>query len=336
ETDAEPLGPSNDAYEIEGISIEFPTELIPDEYEHDNSSNGLVYVLRDDGNQTQILVSKLVVSLKCHGYNVPPENLMSANNKDELSESLQELSNKDFTNDSCLILFIIGNNNIFNDLRNGIATKIWSPFIDNKSLKYKPKIFFFYEYEKESNTQTDSRTMFDRDKPYDVPSEADVLIVYQKSCIPKKKNGFLEEFCDKLKEYGERDDIMGLLTHTEYDPRPLIISTLRKKFYISSSNFREHFFDIESYNRRVLETLKSLQTRMEKIVTSGKNPLRTSRREDESSSASYNTLPKQAKTEKTAKNLIVSDGPRNRRYSSTSSIAKREKEQSEPKKRWMY
>lgn len=79
------------------------------------------------------------------------------------------------------------------------------------------------------------------------------------------KYGFLGQFSEHLKNYGKRDDIMGLLVRTQHEARPLIISTLRKQFYITSSNTREHYFDIQTNSEKVLEIIDSLKIRMQKI-----------------------------------------------------------------------
>lgn len=70
------------------INIQFPTELIPDEYEHENGTNGLVYLFQDDDGK--LLADKLLESLKHSGYNVPPQNIFSATDINTVIDQLSD------------------------------------------------------------------------------------------------------------------------------------------------------------------------------------------------------------------------------------------------------
>lgn len=71
EVDGDPF-PQGETDSEPEINIEFPTELIPDEYEHENGSNGLVYTFSDQSGKQ--LADKLLDSLRVHGYNIQQEN----------------------------------------------------------------------------------------------------------------------------------------------------------------------------------------------------------------------------------------------------------------------
>ncbi|GJQ67688.1 hypothetical protein Trydic_g16514 [Trypoxylus dichotomus] len=332
ETDGDSYKPPDES--DDEITIDFPTELISDEYEHDNNSSGLVYVFQDDKSQTQRFHEKILDSINHHEYNVPEENVVSVKDTNDFLNELNERSKEDFTKISCLIVFLIGDHRIFGDLlKSDVTAKIWSPFINNNSLKYKPKIFILYQYD-DSAITTDGFAFAVKDQSYDIPTEADVLIVYQKSAVVKKNIfGFLGKFCENVKDYGIRDDIMGLIIRTQCNPRPLTISTLRKKFFISSSDHREHIFDIMGHSNRVLGTLKSLQTRIAKISKSRKTPYPASGDVEKSDSKSDKSP---AKVPKSMKNLTVADGPSRKKASSTSSLAKKDKDKPDSRKIWKY
>lgn len=140
----------------------------------------------------------------------------------------------------------------------------------------------------------------------------------------KEEYGFLDKFSKNVERYGERDDIIGLLTRTEHPFRPVIISTLRKKFYLTSSRYREHYFDILSNGENVLKELETLTRNFDqqKKGSPGKNAGCSS------SSITKNSTVKlrqnQQATDKsinknqlvtdgpTKKNLLVTDGPSNK------------------------
>lgn len=84
-----------------------------------------------------------------------------------------------------------------------------------------------------------------------------------------------------------------------------MISTLRKKFYVSSSSFREHYFDFESNNAEMLKVLDSLKTRMKKIG---------GRRKIDRANSSATQKPPE-KLQKIEKSKVVVDSPTKRKVS---------------------
>lgn len=133
------------------------------------------------------------------------------------------------------------------------------------------------------------------------------------------------EFCENLKNHGERDDIIGLLTRSQNAWRPLIISTLRKKFYVTSSSFREHYFDIQTNTEEMLKVLDSLKQRLLK-VTSGSSRTNQNSSTATTYKASNST---QRSSSRTGNNMVTTDGKRS--VHNISNVTKRgQKEVSKP------
>lgn len=82
------------------------------------------------------------------------------------------------------------------------------------------------------------------------------------------RHEFIEDLCNNFHYEGCKDDIIGLVTHTEHgsERRPLVISTLTRKFYIRPSEklgHRGHRYDLHMNHGMVFDVLKDL---LEKIT----------------------------------------------------------------------
>lgn len=80
---------------------------------------------------------------------------------------------------------------------------------------------------------------------------------------------FISSLCDHISKNGMRDDIVTLLTLADQSNstgnRHLLVSTLTKKFYFTSSKFREHHLDINMSHEQLIETILDLQKKVEEI-----------------------------------------------------------------------
>ncbi|KAF2881840.1 hypothetical protein ILUMI_24341 [Ignelater luminosus] len=272
-----------DQDDIEKIKVLTSTELIPDEYEHEDNTKGLVFIFhcsRDEENK-----KVLTKAFSDQGYNVSLENIYRMSTKEFVINTIKKIAEKNHTDETCLIVVFLGNvfqeNRILPDdekapnINNTISIKdVWTPFTSDNcpSLKYKPKVFIFQTCKKPELTSVDNRMVtysVSIDKAYDIPAEADILIIYKKVEDVNARHKFIEQLCNNFHYEGCKDDIVGLVTHTEHgnERRPLIISTLTRKFYIRPSEklgHRGHGYDLHVNHDIVFDALQDLQ---EKITT---------------------------------------------------------------------
>ncbi|KAF5269879.1 hypothetical protein FQA39_LY18893 [Lamprigera yunnana] len=81
---------------------------------------------------------------------------------------------------------------------------------------------------------------------------------------PCHRGSFVKELCNQINEFGKKDDIIGLVTRTNMEQRPLIISTLTKKFYVAKSPNRGHYYELECDHNKAMEVLSKFQTESSK------------------------------------------------------------------------
>lgn len=83
------------------------------------------------------------------------------------------------------------------------------------------------------------------------------------------KRKFIQEFCNNIDKNGQRDDIITLITQIDHPSsvKSLMISTLTKKFYFTSSNVRDHHFDLHVNQAGLTETLTDLRGKVELVLT---------------------------------------------------------------------
>ncbi|KAF2881841.1 hypothetical protein ILUMI_24342 [Ignelater luminosus] len=272
-----------DQDDIEEIKVPPSTELIPDEYEHEDNTKGLVFIFHS--SRDEVNVELLTTAFSDQGYNVPLENIYRMSTKEFVMNTIKKIAEKNHTDETCLIVVFLGNvfqeDRILPDdekapnINNTISIKdVWTPFTSDNcpSLKYKPKVFIFQTCKKPELTSVDSRMVTHSvsiDKAYDIPAEADILIIYKKVEDVNARHEFIEQLCNNFHYEGRKDDIVGLVTHTEHgnERRPLIISTLTRKFYIRPSEklgHRGHGYDLHVNHDIVFDVLQDLQ---EKITT---------------------------------------------------------------------
>lgn len=84
---------------------------------------------------------------------------------------------------------------------------------------------------------------------------------------------FTSQLCDNIKKYGNTEDIYSLVTSVDCalgDSRPLVISTLTRKFYLTPSDHRGHHFHIRQYHDAITKHLEEIKDKLRKAEISGK------------------------------------------------------------------
>ncbi|KAB0791991.1 hypothetical protein PPYR_13952 [Photinus pyralis] len=250
--------------DVEEITVPPSTELIPDEYEHRDNSKGLVlifYSKRDVDNE-QVIRREF----RDQGYNVSDSNVFGLQSRSAVLEALDQVAKGDHKEKSCLIIFFLGmaeeegKLELDEDPDSSIELRdVWTKFTSNNcpSLRNKPKIFIFQACRKPTAYAFDSKAMTPQGA-YSLPSEADILIVYKVTGYHSRAQ-FIRSLCNKIDKFGQKDDIIGLVTRTHDHKyiRPLIISTMTRKFYVSSSANRGHYHDLHNNQDETIIQLRN-------------------------------------------------------------------------------
>lgn len=257
--------------QIEPITVPPSTELIPDEYEHRDNKKGLVLIFysKYDVDNQQVIRNEFCDQ----GYTVPENNVVGLTNKDQVLGALDQVAKGDNVEKSCLIIFFLGiaeegDKFLLNDDQNSYIplNDVWIKFTANNcpAFRNKPKIFIFQACRKPIMDTFDSIKVTPQGV-YDLPCEADMLIVYKVTAF-QNRNRFVPSLCNKIDKYGLKDDIIGLVTrtHEHKDVRPLIISTLTRKFYISSNVNRGHHFDLHNNHSKTMKALEDLHNQIQR------------------------------------------------------------------------
>lgn len=66
------------------------------------------------------------------------------------------------------------------------------------------------------------------------------------------------------------------MTESLNSSRPLIISTLTKNFYFTSSKLRGHYYDLHSNHTNIAETLDVVHQKIDEVVQKDQNHRKTS------------------------------------------------------------
>ncbi|KAF5287191.1 hypothetical protein FQA39_LY16010 [Lamprigera yunnana] len=249
-------------YEIEKIHIPPSTELIPDEYEHEDNRNGLVLIFysKYDENSKQVIAQEF----NYQGYDVSEDNIFKLSTKNQVLGELSAVSTGDNEDKSCLIIFFLGmvekgDKFLMDEEDEEFVTlkDIWTKFTSDSCISFrnKPKIFIFQVRAFDAH-----QIPIAPKGAYSVPSEADILIVYKKIEDLCRRGVFARELCNQINEFGKKDDIIGLVTRTNMEQRPLIISTLTRKFYIAKTPNRGLYYELECNHNKAMEILRIFQT----------------------------------------------------------------------------
>jgi hypothetical protein len=78
---------------------------------------------------------------------------------------------------------------------------------------------------------------------------------------------FIKQLCNNINEYSKKYDIIDLVS-CFYDCKmsvPLVISTLTRKFYLTTNNERQHYLSIIENHDKLEERLTNIKLDIEKI-----------------------------------------------------------------------
>lgn len=144
--------------------------------------------------------------------------------------------------------------------------------------------------------------------------------------------------CKNIKENGERDDIIDLINMTDQDNSsssvPVIISTLTKKFYFTSSKLRGHTLDLHNNHRHIKKSMKDVHQKISEVVQKGEIRKASSIRRGRTASPAGN----EGSTVERGSSFTVADGvERPKKLISKKEVAKVKKTSSVTKKPpWKY
>nr|ALM55742.1 caspase-1-like protein [Sitophilus oryzae] len=247
--------------QLEPIVFKPSAELVPDEYERENNKNFAVKIVqlkidRDAENLYKSLKEEL-------GYNVDRKII------DEAEYGNIELACLDYaktTKQEVEATNIDGLIMIFAKLalQPKRMSEIWGEFTSDNcpSLADKPKIFLFQTMDKKIGTDgTLKRASYQQ--LYNSPVEADLLIVYD-NYHDQGSMDFLFSFNENIANFAAQEDLLSLITVSKGSSnRPVVISTMTKKFYLLNHEHRGHHLDIvENHNeiKKHLEDIKRYVT----------------------------------------------------------------------------
>lgn len=118
---------------------------------------------------------------------------------------------------------------------------------------------------------------------------------------------FTRKLCDNFKEHGNNEDVYSLVTSVECvrgDPRPLVISTLTRKFYLTPSDHRGHHYHIRQHHDETTKNLEEIHNRLSKI--NAKRSVSSKSSQPRSGTGSRNAVTQ--KPSSRVVSLVVSDG----------------------------
>nr|CAH7718449.1 unnamed protein product [Callosobruchus chinensis] len=255
----------------ERIEVKPSIELIPDEFEHhaEDGSDIVIHAFTEHTEGDFKNVQQFFDALKSIGYsgfNHQPHNL-ERNDFLTVIKYIQDEANN--LNKNGLILFFSCSAKIdgqiyirFNNTDIPIDIQlIWKYFTSNrcKGLKNKPKIFIF-EIKMNLNQVDDSQTRAPTYAlTYDTPAEADILVIYNKT-TDGTHGKFINKLGKFMRKYSQREDIITLVSciPSEY-VRPMIISTLTRKFYFTPSECRGHYFNLYELEKELTFVLHQMK-----------------------------------------------------------------------------
>ncbi|KAG5899359.1 hypothetical protein JTB14_036848 [Gonioctena quinquepunctata] len=273
--------PNRLSYIEEDIQVKPSTELIADEYEHFSGSGNqiLVHAFASSDESDGRNVEMFAKSLKKCGIEIEAENRHNLET-DNCVEVLINICLQWKNSNGLIILFSgptqeEGHLDIFDgtSTRSKNIQEIWSMFDSYhcEASKNKPKIFIF-EINNFSHVQADSSRLYTTtyELTYETPAEADILIVYNKTDADNESE-FMELMCENIDEYGKDEDIISLVTCiASRSCRPMIISTLTRKFYFTASEMRGHHSVIDKNQKELVGHLKKVSETLDAKVSEKK------------------------------------------------------------------
>ncbi|KAJ8919970.1 hypothetical protein NQ315_006500 [Exocentrus adspersus] len=263
----------------EQIVIKPSTELIADEYEHfkEPAANILVHTFSSERKVDQESVKLFVETLKGIDYEIEENNshCLDSDNCEEILDK-KRVDHKEV---SGLILCFScpckkwGEITMFNGRKmvskriQDVVTKFSS--YSCPGLKNKPKIFLFNVTPEiitviDQSIQVDSAQRLSYELTYDTSAEADMLVAYSKA-ESMEPVGFVEKICSNIKAHGNTEDALNLISMIETQRRPLLISTLTRKFYFTASEHRGYHYHIHVQQEALNQRLSGIRHRLSRI-----------------------------------------------------------------------
>ncbi|KAK9877842.1 hypothetical protein WA026_020074 [Henosepilachna vigintioctopunctata] len=255
------------------ILLKPSTELISDEYAHDNGT-ACVHIFIFKENYEAFFVD----CMKLLGYSIPDTNIHQLSTRTEVLSSLQKIC--DETKDKCSLIILFwgpfksDRKFVLNDGSCIKMIEIWSKFISSNclTLKEKPKIFIFNGFhEKHShgsvarhmeNTEEDSMRVIKGSVDnfsYNIPAEGDILIVFKQNNDLRSSVEYMDSLCSNLQNFSEREDIFSLLTITDFLSHPILISTMTRKFYLKFNPNRGLQLSIREKYNKIEEAIQKMR-----------------------------------------------------------------------------
>ncbi|KAK9882057.1 hypothetical protein WA026_018907 [Henosepilachna vigintioctopunctata] len=245
------------------------TELLPDEYDVLFDGKECVHIFVADED----LHIEYVEFLKTTNIEVPEENIHLMQSEEQIESILEEVS-KDLNDTSALILLFWGyslqdGKFILDDESHLPFYKMWTPFLATSDMSITnvkfgdiPKVFFFNVIKSEKVLDIDG-VLYEAQgiSPYQKPNEADLLIIYKHNKDKVESIGFIQELAELLKEHGKYEDLCSIVSiiDTQQYTRPIIISTLLKKFYMIPSQLRGHYLNFETNQEQIMSELQKIE-----------------------------------------------------------------------------
>ncbi|XP_022917986.2 caspase-3-like [Onthophagus taurus] len=261
-----------------------------DEYPREGDDQGLVIIFnqekfrpgsKNDVQNLQETFSKLGFNVKTPYINKGRKDIQ------KICKDFEE-NNEIIQSNSLIVIFMShGDKNNILYTEDGQITVMELIEAISNPFKNKPKLFIFQACKAtvaESLQNEVPQLIF---PIYNLPS--DVIIYYStvegSVSVRDSYSGswLISELCKNVLMYGRREDIISLLQRTtkcvsmlkgdikedctfieNYKQMPVIVSTLQKKFYLSSNKYREN---IHNTNKRIEEVAKSLNDVVQQVIT---------------------------------------------------------------------
>ncbi|XP_050309729.1 uncharacterized protein LOC126745772 isoform X2 [Anthonomus grandis grandis] len=244
----------------EDIEVKPAVDLIPDEYERDDNRKFLVemFYSEKDGEAKAfrdfLLELGFVVDVTLHEKQrfdkSPPDG-----------DWLAKVQDKIVTNKYEGLMMVFAKVEYKNvDIRH-----VWSRFTapNCPTLKDKPKIFLFQILKRQI---VDVDAVFTRkfwSATYDTPAEADIAVIYDKYDSDQDKD-ILSILTGNIQMYGYKEDLISLITiGSGLQYRPMIMSTMTKKFYFQIYHLRGHIYNVLEKHDTIKQSIEKIKEKIQ-------------------------------------------------------------------------
>lgn len=263
----------------------FSSDLLPNEYEQKDNKTSLVHVFLSKN----IKCDQFVERFKSMGYDISERNIHTFINRNLVLDALKTIRDETKGKSSLIILFW---GQFRRDkkflLDDGSAIKlvdIWSTFVTKNcpELIGKPKVFLFNGV-RHLNNQEDTTSLRPGCDKYNLPSEADILIVFKQNEDKKKSEEYMNTLSFNMVNYGHQYDLFALVAIAFFSEQPTLISTMTKKFYLMPGKTRDCEESIEKNMSKINENLKKflgLMPIMANVSVANVNKLKASNSVDD-------------------------------------------------------